>query len=57
MTPGDVADRLKFAEQTMYRLAEVRQVPASRVGAKWQFFWAETDGWQENRTSVDSGEN
>ena len=52
MTIREVADYLKLAEKTAYRLAAEGKIPGFKVGASWRFRKSEIDRWiiaQEQR--------
>ena len=51
MTIKEVAEYLKLAEKTAYRLAAEGKIPGFKVGASWRFRRSEIDRWiiaQEN---------
>ncbi len=50
MTIIDVAEYLKFAERTLYRLADAKKIPALNVGGKWRFSRADIDNWIKRQT-------
>lgn len=45
MTYGEVANFAEVAEQTIYRLARARQIPALKAGNDWRFRTADIDRW------------
>ena len=45
MTIREVADYLKLAEKTAYRLAAKGKIPGFKVGAFWRFRKSEIDRW------------
>lgn len=45
MTIRDVANYLKLAEKTAYRLAAEGKIPGFKVGASWRFRKSEIDRW------------
>lgn len=45
MTIGEVADYLKLAERTIYRLASAKKIPAFKVGGSWRFSRADIEEW------------
>lgn len=47
MTIREVADYLRIAEKTAYRLASNGTLPGFKVGGSWRFRRAEVDGWIE----------
>ena len=53
LTITEVAEYLKVAERTLYRLAAAKKVPAFKVGGTWRFSRADIDQWIKRQTSVD----
>ena len=45
MTLPEVADYLKVAERTLYRLAAAKQIPAFKVGGAWRFAKSDIEAW------------
>lgn len=45
MTVKEVAAYLKVSTDVVYRLAQHRQIPASRVGNRWRFHREKIDAW------------
>jgi excisionase family DNA binding protein len=45
MTIRELADYLKLAEKTAYRLAAEGKIPGFKVGASWRFRKSEIDRW------------
>ena len=45
MTLTEVADYLKVAERTLYRLAASKQIPAFKVGGAWRFAKSDIEAW------------
>jgi len=45
LTLAEVAQYLKVAERTIYRLAGGKKLPAFKVGGTWRFSKAEIDRW------------
>ena len=45
LTITEVAEYLKVAERTLYRLAAAKKVPAFKVGGTWRFSRADIDSW------------
>ena len=41
----EVADYLRVAEKTIYRLIDKQGIPAIRVGHQWRFDKADIDTW------------
>jgi excisionase family DNA binding protein len=55
LTLAEVAEYLKVAERTIYRLAWARKLPAFKVGGAWRFSRGEIDEWIKRQTTVASG--
>jgi excisionase family DNA binding protein len=45
MTLPEVADYLKVAERTLYRLAASKKIPAFKVGGAWRFTKSDIEAW------------
>ena len=45
MTIREVAEYLKIAEKTAYRLAAEGELPGFKVGGSWRFRQADIDRW------------
>ncbi len=45
MTVEEVANYLRVAEKTIYRLVRRGEIPASRIGQQWRFTKAAIDAW------------
>jgi excisionase family DNA binding protein len=45
LTLKEVANYLKVAERTIYRLVADRKIPAFKVGRSWRFRLSEIDAW------------
>jgi excisionase family DNA binding protein len=52
LTITEVAEYLKVAERTLYRLAAARKVPAFKVGGTWRFSRADIDKWIKQQSLV-----
>jgi excisionase family DNA binding protein len=49
----EVADYLRVAEKTIYRLIDKRDIPATKVGHQWRFDKADIDKWlRQNSTDT-----
>jgi len=59
LTITEVADYLKVAERTLYRLAAAKKIPAFKVGGTWRFSRMDIDQWirQQSMDGADSGCN
>lgn len=53
LTITEVAEYLKVADRTLYRLAAAKKIPAFKVGGTWRFSRAEIDQWIK-RQSMDA---
>lgn len=51
LTINEVAEYLKVAERTLYRLAAAKKIPAFKVGGTWRFLRADIDQWISRQTS------
>lgn len=49
VTVKDVAEFLKVAEKTIYRMAAEGKIPAYKVGGSWRFKRAEIEVWLEKQ--------
>lgn len=45
MTIKELADYLKIAEKTLYRLVLQKKIPGFKVGGSWRFRKLEIAGW------------
>ena len=45
LTIKEVAQYLKVAEKTIYRLVSAKEIPAFKVGGSWRFKLSEIDKW------------
>lgn len=52
LTISEVAEYLKVAERTIYRLAAAKKIPAFKVGGTWRFSRSDIDQWIKRQTSV-----
>lgn len=57
LTITEVAEYLKVAERTLYRLAAAKKIPAFKVGGTWRFSRADIDSWikQQSMDGLDTG--
>jgi len=55
MTLKELAEYLKVAEKTIYRLVNENKIPAFKVGGSWRFKKQDIDLWitKQGRTSGD----
>jgi len=49
LTLKEVADYLKLAEKTAYRLAAEGKLPGFKVGGSWRFKAADIERWIEDK--------
>lgn len=57
LTITEVAEYLKVAERTLYRLAAAKKIPAFKVGGTWRFSRAEIDSWIKQQSMGEIGPN
>ena len=55
LTITEVAEYLKVAERTLYRLAAAKKIPAFKVGGMWRFPRADIDQWIKRQTAETLG--
>ena len=53
LTLKDVAQYLKLAEKTAYRLAAEGRLPGFKVGGSWRFKESDIDTWIEEQKKND----
>lgn len=49
LTLKEVADYLKLAEKTAYRLAAEGKLPGFKIGGSWRFKAADIERWIEDK--------
>lgn len=49
MTVKEVAEYLRLAEITIYRLTEKKDLPGFKAGSQWRFIKSEVDQWLKSR--------
>lgn len=49
MTLEEVAQYLKVSKDSIYRLAQRGEIPASKLGTLWRFKKEEIDEWMKSR--------
>ena len=54
MTLPEVADYLKVAERTLYRLAASKKIPAFKVGGAWRFTKSDIEAWIRSQVADES---
>ena len=52
MTLQEVAENLQLSKDMIYRLAQNRRVPASKIGSRWRVSRERIDRWMEDRLST-----
>lgn len=55
LTLKEVAEYLKLAEKTAYRLAAEGKLPGFKVGGSWRFKRKDIEVWIENRIEQNQG--
>ncbi|MDR4480332.1 MAG: helix-turn-helix domain-containing protein [Nitrospira sp.] len=50
LTVPDVARFLRVPKSTVYKLARLGQLPASKIGKHWRFLRRDIHEWMHNRT-------
>ncbi|MCG7878574.1 MAG: helix-turn-helix domain-containing protein [Candidatus Thiodiazotropha taylori] len=55
LTLKEVADYLKLAEKTAYRLAADGKLPGFKVGGSWRFKREDVSAWIEEQKSNSKG--
>ncbi|OHU89205.1 MULTISPECIES: methylation-associated defense system helix-turn-helix domain-containing protein MAD1 [Pseudoalteromonas] len=54
LTLKEVADYLKLAEKTAYRLASEGKLPGFKVGGSWRFKAEDIDRWIEEKKNKET---
>ena len=54
LTVMDVAQFLRVPKSTVYKLARVGELPASKVGKHWRFLRRDIHQWMHSRSSHDT---
>ncbi len=49
LTLDELAGYLKLSRSKLYRMAQDREVPASKVASQWRFDRHEIDEWMKNQ--------
>lgn len=52
MTLKEVADYLKLAEKTAYRLAAEGKIPGFKVGGSWRFKHSDIESWIDDQKNA-----
>ena len=56
LTLKEVAEYLKLAEKTAYRLAAEGKLPGFKVGGSWRFKESDIESWIEQKKTKDSSQ-
>lgn len=51
LTVAEVAQFLRVPKSTVYKLARLGQIPASKIGKHWRFLRKDLQQWMQNRTT------
>ena len=51
LTIAEVAEYLKIAERTLYRLSAAKKIPAFKVGGTWRFSQADINKWIKQQST------
>ncbi len=57
LTLKEVAEYLKLAEKTAYRLAAEGKLPGFKVGGSWRFKREDIDRWIEEQKNTSKGKH
>lgn len=57
LTLKEVADYLKLAEKTAYRLAAEGKLPGFKVGGSWRFKQSDIESWIEAKKTSNKNNN
>lgn len=52
MTVKDVADYLQMSTETIYRLAQRGEIPATKVASQWRFKKERIDEWMKKHENA-----
>lgn len=50
LTVVDVAEFLRVPKSTVYKLARLKQLPASKIGKHWRFLRRDVHEWMHKRS-------
>jgi excisionase family DNA binding protein len=51
LTVAEVANFLRVPKSTVYKLARLNQIPASKIGKHWRFVRRDLEQWMHTRSS------
>ena len=54
LTLDELAEYLKIGRTKLYRMAQVREIPASKVGSQWRFDREEINEWMKSQRPATS---
>lgn len=52
LTITEVAEYLKVAERTLYRLVAAKKIPAFKIGGSWRFLRPDIDKWIKQQSTA-----
>lgn len=56
LTIDEVAQYLKVSKETIYKLVQQSQIPASKLGNQWRFYRETVDAWLTARSNFQHSE-
>ena len=51
LTIDEAAQYLKISKETLYKMAQKEQIPASKLGSQWRFNQRLIDEWLESQSN------
>lgn len=52
MTIDEIAAHLKVSKETIYKMVQQNQIPASKLGNQWRFNRETVDSWLEAQSNI-----
>lgn len=52
LTIDEAAQYLKVSKETLYKMAQKKQVPASKLGSRWRFNRELVDEWLHSQSNL-----
>lgn len=52
MTMEEIAEYLRVSKETIYKMAQKKQLPASKVGNQWRFNKKTVDEWLTTKSNI-----
>lgn len=52
MTMEEIAEYLKVSKETIYKMAQKKELPASKVGNQWRFNKKTVDEWLATKSNL-----